>query len=268
MDTECEKPAPVAGGIPVDRGVIPTDCRGGVLRGLGGNVNDGVGFGRGGASLAGVANKVDEGGLGAKGDDVVGKLNGARDGGPGVVGAGAGNGVTPNAGLGPPTMGKRGGILDSVSSSLTDVLHWSTGALGTKGATVAGGTDLGGRGGVGDANDSNSPTRGVLARGELRIGRVLAPIRGGRLNGEPAGRDGFDTGAGKATRSASLTGEPGGVVGPSSRAGETEVIGGGGGDGEADTGSLGSSAFGVVDRDLADRVGVEGSGTSAGLISS
>lgn len=85
-----------------------------------------------------------------------------------------------------------------------------------------------GGGGVGDASESNSPTSGVLARGELRIGRLLVPIRGGRLNGDPAGRGGFETGAGKAIRSASLTGEPGGVVVPSSRMGETrgtEVVG-------------------------------------------
>lgn len=129
MDTECENPAgdaPATGSIPADGGVIPTDCRDEVLRGLEGNVNGAIGFGGGGV-LSGVPNKVDAGGLATKEENAVGALNEARDGGAGTVGAGAGKGVTPNTGRdSPPPVERRVEALGgggSISSFLTDVLH-------------------------------------------------------------------------------------------------------------------------------------------------
>lgn len=129
MDTECENPAgdaPGTGSIPADGGVIPTDCRDEVLRGLEGNVNGAIGFGGGGV-LSGVPKKVDAGGLATKEENAVGALNEARDGGAGTVGAGAGKGVTPNTGRdSPPPVERRVEALGgggSISSFLTDVLH-------------------------------------------------------------------------------------------------------------------------------------------------
>lgn len=89
-------------------------------------------------------------------------------------------------------------------------IHWPKGALGAAGcATIAGGADLGTTGGL---STSPSRTRGVLASGELRMGRLLF-VRGARPKGEADGAA-FSVGTGicAGAGGVSLTGVPGGVV--------------------------------------------------------
>ena len=89
-------------------------------------------------------------------------------------------------------------------------VHWPKGSLGAAGCTnIAGGADLETGG---DPSTSPSRTMGVLASGELRMGRLIE--RGARPKGEAGGGEALSVGTGICTgaEGASLTGEPGGVV--------------------------------------------------------
>ena len=97
-------------------------------------------------------------------------------------------------------------------------VHWPKGSLGAVGCiTIAGGADLEMGG---DFSTSPSRTMGVLASGELRIGRLFE--RGARPKGEVGGGEALSVGTGICTgaEGVSLTGEPGGVV-PRSLTGDT-----------------------------------------------
>ena len=204
-------------------GDIPLpDGRGGVNR-VGGRVNGaGVeGFDGGGVispNFIDAPNKVEAGEPRVNDGVVAGKEKGAGIG-AAVSGVVTGNGLALMPGLG-VKLDKSGGVpgRDDEVSSLVSILRASANVLGAAGVTIVGGADLDGGGGVVESRGSASPTSGALASGELRAGRLLL-IRGVRLNGEFAGGDALETGAGREGRSPSLTGDPGGVV-PSSLTGD------------------------------------------------
>lgn len=165
-----------------------------------------------------------------------------------------------------------GGIFGRDESSSVDCagvggFHCPKGILGAAGcATITGGADRETGGGF-----SVSPSRikGVLASGELRMGRLFG--RGTRQKGEVDGGEALSVGTGICTGAGgvSLTGEPGGVVlgsltGDTRGTLEGEDVWGGG---ETETVILGGSALGVVDGDLVN-TGVLGKGASVGSDSS
>jgi len=195
--------------------LVPPDGKGGAKR-VGGRVNGGVeGFDGGGVispNFIGAPNKAEAGEPRLNDGTEAGKEKGASIE-AAESGADTGNGLALMPGLG-VKLDKSGGVPgrdDDVSSFLGSILRASMGVLGAAGVTIVGGADLDCGGGVVESGGSTSPTSGVLASGELRAGRLLL-IRGVRLNGEFAGGDDFETGAGSEGRSPSLTGEQGGVV--------------------------------------------------------
>ena len=109
---------------------------------------------------------------------------------------------------------KTGGVFGRVESATVGGrgrgAHWPKGGLGAAGcATTAGGADLETSGSF---SVSPSRTMGVLASGELRMGRLFE--RGARAKGEVGGGEALSVGTGIWTgaEGVSLTGEPGGVV--------------------------------------------------------
>lgn len=197
-----------------DGDLVPPDGKGGAKR-VGGRVNGGVeGFDGGGVispNFNGAPNKAEAGEPRLNDGTEAGKEKGASIE-AAESGVDTGNGLALMPGLG-VKLDKSGGVpgRDDVSSFLGSILRASMGALGAAGVTIVGGADLDCGGGAVESGGSTSPTSGVLASGELRAGRLLL-IRGVRLNGEFAGGEDFETGAGREGRSPSLTGEQGGVV--------------------------------------------------------
>lgn len=140
------------------------------------------------------------GGVDFNGGKPAGNVNGVRVG-PGVAEAEAaadekvdvppcpGTAVVENKGV----FGRDTGV-GGVSSFLVCSLPWSTDTEALDTTAGVGGTEPNSDRGV--VEGSIFATTGALASGELRVGRLTALTRGGRLNGEPTGGDGFDTGAG------------------------------------------------------------------------
>ena len=240
----------VAGGVKLGRvtgggGIETPDDKGGPKK-VGGMVNGaGVeGFDGGGVispSFVGAPNKVEPGEPRVKGGRVGGRVKGVSTE-AGVLGAATGNGLaTPDL---EAKLDKSGGVpgCDNVdaSSFLVRLTSVSVDVLGAVGVAIAGGADLHGGGGVVESHGSS----GVPASSELRTGRLVL-TRGVKLNGELAGGDGFEMGAGGG-RSPSLTDGPSSLVGDVRKTlaeGDgTQGGGNGDGDGNKDTEILGSSA--------------------------